>query len=158
MIMFLYKITNIVNKKCYVGFTSLSVEERYKQHIRKSRHTSYKQKLYNAIRKYGIDNFIVEEIYRGDDALQREDEFIKRYEAEYNMSEGGGSGRHSNPHKPYGNSNRAKTYIVTYPDGTEEKIFNVSEFARKHGLDKSSICEVCKGRRNHTKGFKFRYN
>jgi group I intron endonuclease len=207
--MFLYKITNTTNNKCYVGFTSMTIEKRYKEHIRCSKYADKNQKLYNAIRKYGPENFIVEQIYQGDDALQREDEFIKKYDAEYNMTEGGNKppsqkgnswkmseeaknklrkpkpprtsehaekiasqlrGRkqpehlvrkraaaNTNPHKPFGNTNRAKSYIVTHSDGKEEVIFNIAEFARKYNLSRSSICNVCKGKREHTKGFKFRY-
>jgi group I intron endonuclease len=207
--MFLYKITNTVNHKCYIGFTSLSVEQRFKKHIENSKYKRNSQKIYNAMRKYGVENFIAEQIYEGDDALEREDEFIKRYKAEYNMSEGGNKppsqkgntwkmseeaknklrkpkpprtpehtekiasqlrGRKQsedlikkrveanvNPHKPYGNTNRAKNYIVIHPNGMEEVIFNIAEFARKYNLSRSSICNVCKGKRQHTKGFKFRY-
>jgi len=209
MQMFLYKITNTINNKCYIGFTSLSVEQRFKTHIDNSKYKRNNQKIYNAIRKYGADNFIVEQIYQGDDALQKEDEFIKKYGAEYNMTEGGNKppsqkgntwnmseeakeklrkpkpprtlehtekiasqlrGRkqpehlirkrveaNTNPHRPFGNANRAKSYIVTHPDGKEEVIFNIAEFARKYNLSRSTICQICKGKREHTKGFKFRY-
>jgi group I intron endonuclease len=209
MLMFLYKITNTTNNKCYVGFTSTTIEKRYKEHIRCSKYADKNQKLYNAIRKYGPENFIVEQIYQGDDALQREDEFIKKYNAEYNMIEGGNKppsqkgntwklseeakeklrkpkpprtpehtekiasqlrGRKQpedlvkkrteanvNPHKPYGNTNRAKKYVVTYPDGSEQVVFNIAEWARENNFTKSSICQVCKGVREHTKGFRFRY-
>lgn len=207
--MFIYKITNTINNKCYVGFTSLSVEQRFRTHINNSKYKRNNQKIYNAMRKYGVENFIVEQIYQGDDALQREDEFIKKYNAEYNMVEGGNKppsqkgnrwnmseeakdklrkpkpprtpehaekiasqlrGRkqpehlvrkraeaNTNPHKPFGNTNRAKSCIVTHPDGKEEVIFNIAEFARKYNLSRPSICHVCKGKREHTKGFKFRY-
>jgi group I intron endonuclease len=208
MLMFLYKITNTVNNKCYIGFTSLSVEQRFRTHIKNSKYKRNNQKLYNAIRKYGVDKFIVEQIYQGIDALQKEDEFIKKYKAEYNMTEGGNNpplqtgnkwnmteeakaklrkpkpprtpehaekiasqlrGRklskehiqkiieNRTPNRPFGNTNRAKSYVVTYPNGLEEVIFNISEFARKHNLSRPSICMVCKGKREHTKGFKFRY-
>ena len=62
-----------------------------------------------------------------------------------------------NPHRPYGNTNRAKKYVVTYPDGSEQVVFNIAEWARENNLTKSSICQVCKGVREHTKGFRFRY-
>lgn len=57
----IYKITNIINGKCYIG-QSKDIERRFAQHIseskRKRRHTA----LYNAFEKYGIDNFRFEVI------------------------------------------------------------------------------------------------
>lgn len=55
---YIYVITNKVNGKQYVGQTSSFIEERWKQHI-KSKDESY---FHRALRKYGIDNFSIEQI------------------------------------------------------------------------------------------------
>lgn len=63
---YIYKITNKINKKVYIGLTTKTIEERWKQHIitanggGKDSNSIFKR----AIRKYGKDNFIVEEIDR----------------------------------------------------------------------------------------------
>lgn len=203
----LYKITNTVNGHSYVGFTSRSINERYSSHKNNAFRQNRKSKLYSAMRKYGVDCFVIEQIYEGVDALQKENYYITYYNCEYNMTAGGesnqlgrtwnmseetkrklrkpkpprteehkrnlsksltgrklseetkkkiGNSSIGNQHNK-GNTNRAKTYLVTYPNGNKEIVYNISEFARIHNLNKTCICAVCKGKRSHTKGYKFEY-
>ena len=53
--MLIYKITNTVNGKIYVGQTVRTLEERKWQHINTAKN-GHKNHLYNAMRKYGIEN------------------------------------------------------------------------------------------------------
>ena len=55
----IYKITNKINNKSYIG-QSIHIEERWKQHINLI--TTGEQLLYKAFRKYGINNFNFEVI------------------------------------------------------------------------------------------------
>ena len=52
----IYKYENVVNQKVYIGQTSLTVEQRAQ-----TDGNNYKQcpRFYNAIKKYGWDNFVV---------------------------------------------------------------------------------------------------
>ena len=52
---YIYKITNTINGKAYVGQTYRTVQERFVEHLRMARKTRirYKSLLYNAIKKYG---------------------------------------------------------------------------------------------------------
>ena len=59
--MVIYKITNIINNKVYIGQTKNIAEERYKGHLARLRN-GCKGKLYNAMRKYGVENFLLETI------------------------------------------------------------------------------------------------
>ena len=53
----IYTITNQVNGKRYVG-QSIHIETRWKQHIYTALNIpEEKTKIYNAIRKYGLNNF-----------------------------------------------------------------------------------------------------
>jgi len=52
----IYKHTNKINGKSYIGLTTRSMEERLKQHL-KSAENGDKFKFQRAIRKYGIENF-----------------------------------------------------------------------------------------------------
>ena len=59
--MIIYKITNVTNKKVYVGQTVQSLSIRWKQHCQTKRMRACPL-LQDAIRKYGSDNFTVETV------------------------------------------------------------------------------------------------
>lgn len=63
---YIYKITNTITNKIYIGQTrKQSVNVRFKQHLRsafKKKSSVYNTKLSRAIRKYGPDKFIIEEV------------------------------------------------------------------------------------------------
>lgn len=56
---YIYKVTNLMNNKCYVGQTTTTIEHRWGQHK-----TDYNNPnpMYKAFKKYGIENFKIEEI------------------------------------------------------------------------------------------------
>ena len=61
--MLIYKITNNINNKAYIGQTIKKAEERWKEHQRHSAGTHLNDQnkvLYKAMRKYGIQNFSFE--------------------------------------------------------------------------------------------------
>lgn len=60
--MVIYKITNLINSKCYIGQTTVSVEKRWKRHCWAS---EYKKNMpiALAIAKYGKENFSVEVLH-----------------------------------------------------------------------------------------------
>ena len=79
---YIYKITNLINNRIYIGKTNLSVEQRWKQHIRDSRKKDCMDRpLYRAINKYNISNFIIEPIEEcsEDAANEREKYWIEYY-------------------------------------------------------------------------------
>lgn len=91
---YIYKITNLINGKVYIGQTSLTPEIRFDKHKRcyKSNGCS---KLYRAMRKYGKKNFIIETICKTNNPDIDEKYWIKYYnsvELGYNISYGGEGG------------------------------------------------------------------
>lgn len=56
----IYKITNKINGKVYIGQTTVGFNKRYSGNIYNSTHNSY---LKNSIVKYGMDNFDICEIF-----------------------------------------------------------------------------------------------
>ena len=56
---FIYKITNTINNKWYIGKTERNISIRWKEHIR---HIEMYPNipLYKAMKKYGIQAFIIE--------------------------------------------------------------------------------------------------
>lgn len=79
---YIYKITNKINNKVYIGKTSKTVQTRWNQHIHDAEKiTNEKRPLYEAFKKYGICNFTVEVIEEcSDDMLiQKEIDYIAQY-------------------------------------------------------------------------------
>ena len=104
---YIYKITNQINKKIYIGQTSRTVKLRWQEHINSSRYSyrnDYNNKLHRAMRKYGLNNFIIEEIEKCsiDKLHEREKFWIAYYhstEVGYNISVGGEGNRKVVPEK-----------------------------------------------------------
>lgn len=60
--MFIYKITNIQNNKIYIGQTTGTIQARFRRHINDALNNILDTHLARAIRKYGKENFVVEQI------------------------------------------------------------------------------------------------
>lgn len=90
---YIYKITNDINDKIYIGKTELSIERRFRQHCNDSkRERCEKRPLYNAMNKYGIEHFHVELIEETNSPNEREMywiEFYNSYHEGYNATLGG---------------------------------------------------------------------
>jgi group I intron endonuclease len=87
----IYKITNKVNKKFYIGYTSKSLEERFDRHLYNAFNLNIKTHLYNAMRKNGKDNFYIELIREGESKLLEVDT-ISKLKPLYNMTKGNDGG------------------------------------------------------------------
>ena len=79
---YIYKITNKINNKVYIGQTKNLIKYRWQHHLWKANHpeqldTDYP--LYRAMRKYGIQNFSIEEIEQTNDLNIKEKYWIKYY-------------------------------------------------------------------------------
>lgn len=91
--MLIYKITNKINGKIYIGQTRQSLAQRWSKHC-KQKKTNY---MYSAIHKYGRENFTIEEIDRASseqELNEKEIYWISFYnstnrEIGYNIKEGG---------------------------------------------------------------------
>jgi group I intron endonuclease len=93
--MLIYKITNLITGKFYIGQTRMPLKRRWAVH-KASKRTS---PLTSSIKKYGVDNFKIEEICKASsqDELNRlEVYYISSYKSlyplGYNLSKGGYSG------------------------------------------------------------------
>lgn len=58
--MIIYKVTNTVNGKIYIGQTKRSIKRRWKGHITSSKSNKCNNLFHNAIKKHGEDSFNVE--------------------------------------------------------------------------------------------------
>jgi group I intron endonuclease len=88
----IYKITNTVNGKFYIGVTTQLISVRFSQHICHATTKSPQGMLPKAIRKYGRDAFVIEQLDQletGVDGLAAEAEYIAILKPQYNCTEGG---------------------------------------------------------------------
>lgn len=91
----IYIIRNTVNDKVYIGQTTVDVKTRFSQHCKNSTIKNRHYKLYNAMKKYGKDNFycdVLEKNVNINDLDDREIFFINKYnsfENGYNSTKGG---------------------------------------------------------------------
>ena len=102
MVFYIYKYTNLINNKKYIGQTN-NFERRVREHKSCSfnpKSINYDDKIHQAIRKYGYDNFKIEVVEIINNALdyelvnEREQYWIKEEQSlltqwGYNVLEGG---------------------------------------------------------------------
>jgi group I intron endonuclease len=94
----IYKLTNKLNGKIYIGYSQCP-DKRWSDH-QKAAIKGYKGVLYNAMRKYGIENFTFEVIYVNSSKTKTknimEPKLIKEYNSlvpnGYNVAHGGDGG------------------------------------------------------------------
>src|SRR5208283_2983105 len=96
--MIIYKITNSINNKAYVGQSQTSLEERWNHHKSDAKRNDRNSHFYNAIRKYGTDCWkfdILEEIDDIELLNEAEKKWIEYYDTfnnGYNSTNGGENG------------------------------------------------------------------
>lgn len=131
---YIYKITNKVNGKSYIGQTRYTIEFRWRQHLHKKDNTYF----HNAIRKYGADNFIVEKLEECniEDLNEREIYYIAKYNTfkdGYNLTIGGDGNRTLLLDDKY------EEISFLYLSG-----FSSNKIATLYNVDKASIVKILK--------------
>lgn len=93
---YIYKITNNINGKIYIGKTNFTIEKRWKEHCNDyQKETLQKRPLYSAMKKYGIENFSIEEVEQLESPQQAEErekywiEYYGSFKNGYNATIGG---------------------------------------------------------------------
>ena len=80
--MWIYKIINIQNNKVYIGQSIRPINQRFQRHINDSLNNILDTHFARAIRKYGKENFIIEEIDTAntqEELNEKEQYWIKYY-------------------------------------------------------------------------------
>ncbi len=108
----IYKITNQLTGKSYIGWTSQNLDRRWIQHQKLANKNLDNRPFYNAIRKYGVDCWTTEVLAITEDkatAKQKEIEYIELFESYdygYNATRGGDG---NNDIKMSAESNQARS-------------------------------------------------
>lgn len=80
--MIIYKVANIINGKIYIGKTKRSLKERKREHLRDMQKCSYY--FYNALKKYGEDNFtweVIDTAETPEELNEKEKHWINHYKS-----------------------------------------------------------------------------
>lgn len=89
---YIYKITNLLNKKAYIGQT-IHPDRRWTEHKQNAKNGLSNLPIHLAMAKYGIENFSFEILELTSDYDKREKDLIKFYNSlspnGYNIAEGG---------------------------------------------------------------------
>ena len=135
---YIYKIENLINGKVYIGKTTKTFNERYKYNLEKNTHNNH---LKNSIKKYGIDNFCINEEF--DKALTKEElnekekYWIEHYKSNdekygYNILSGGDDRKDDYIFK-------SKKYSCIYCPDLGELFNSIGEAELFTGIGKTSI-------------------
>ena len=180
--MLIYKITNNINSKVYIGQTTKTFKERKNNYFNEYKWSKNPRIIIQAMRKYGFNNFqfeIIEDNIENQKELDRKERYyiMEIYhslvsEGGYNVECGGnGPGKHTNATKQKisnaqkgelnhmfgktGELNKTSKKIIELTTG---KIYNsASEAAKELKLSFSHVCAVARGKRGSTGGYVFRY-
>jgi hypothetical protein len=152
----IYKVTNKINNKVYIGQTIQTLTERKNKHYYKAKHEDINTHFINALRKYPKENFIWEIIDKAD-SQEKLNEKEKYWITYYNSVE-----------KGYNTKDGGETIIVTdkfleqcgsYPfyafDLKGNKLgdfLNQREFSRDYGVGKGDLYRMLHNQAHYCNG------
>lgn len=162
---YIYKITNLITGKLYIGYTSRSIQRRFYEHKWSCFNLSYeddKSALYNSMRKYGTNNFIVDQIIEFNEEEYDWKELEKFYIKEFNTLVPNGYNILTGGEKPpthYGNENK-KTKIK---DEDLPKLFKMlkdtnysyKDISKYFNISVSQLYRINKGEFRHQKNITY---
>jgi len=148
----IYKITNEINNKCYIGQTTKKggFDSRYHGNVEKNIHNKHLKRAFN---KYGIENFIIEKEfdcgYSKEELNIKEKQYINEYKSNnpdygYNIKTGG-----DNIGKIVG-KNKAEILIrqgnPIFCKTTCEIFLSLVDVEEKYKIPRQTIARQCKGK------------
>lgn len=159
---FIYKIWNDVNDKIYIGQTINTISSRFSEHKSCARNNNYKNHIYNAMRKIGIEYFHISQeekiICHNKDVLiiktdKAERDYIRYYKERgvelYNMTNGG----------DHVDAGYFKKSVIQYD--SEGNIVNefksIKDASDYIGVGSSTISAACRKKVYYAGGYIWRY-
>jgi group I intron endonuclease len=155
--MIIYKITNLMNGKIYIGQTINSLKRRWNAHCRGNR-----PGLNRAIRKYGKDNFTIEIMYKCrniDELNKKESELIVLYNSTfpngYNLTSKCSNKGTSEQTKEKLRRIFSKRFSEILCIDNNTVYDNISQASKTLGIDRKLINDNLLGRTNKANGKRF---
>lgn len=172
----IYKATNVITGKSYIGQTVHTVKRRFQWHTYKAYKGKDDSPLHKAIAQYGADNFTVE-ILDTDIPDERVDDceryWIRRFNTiipnGYNVQLGGKKSFDVAPVKydggRYGYSSHGKITMCDLNTGNEIMVFSgvmdAERYLRANGYEKANhwpITKCCQGKQKYAYGHKWKFH
>ena len=144
----IYKATNVATGEVYIGATTISLHERINDHYNKAT-KNYGHKFQNAIREYGFESFIWEQIDTGintDELALKEKYYIQKFDSfhnGYNSDRGGGF--------------KKTIYQYNLTGKLESTFQSLEEASKSSSISEESISHACIGDRKTSNGFYWTY-
>jgi len=156
--MLIYKITNKLNGKLYIGKTTQSLKARWSKHLSMAKNGHKYNRVTAigaAIKKYGKENFLMEQI----DSAETEDDLLlkEKYHADklntyvprgYNIAECGQGGRR------IGRCESEKTWIFLSPDNQIVKTNYLKDFCETNNLSYPCMISLFRDKNLYYKGWR----
>lgn len=158
---YIYKITNLVNGKVYIGQTT-NYNRRFSEHKKMGYGKEDSKYLYNAMSHYGIENFKFEVIEKCENYNEREKYWIKHYNSYcgaeggwgYNMTEGGEEPPlHIKENSPFATHSQEDVNKVI--DLIQNTKISFIDIAKMTNYDASSIKRINEGKLWHDNNLKY---
>jgi hypothetical protein len=156
----IYKITNAINGKVYIGQTKRKLVTRWNQH-KAAICSSLDFPLYRAFRKHGIENFQIECIRECTCEELNELEkhwiaFYNAYEKGYNGNRGGNGTEYSTLRDiSHSQEKKVKQYTLNGEFVCEYE--SIHKAARDNNVDVNRIIACCKHRQQQSVGYQWCY-
>ena len=166
----IYCFTNLINNKKYIGSTIQEPNVRYNQHLYCARTESsgrYHYPLYEAIRKYGLENFSFEIIFQKECSEEEIRLIEKDYILFYNTVSPNGYNQTDDTEHPINaiesyqkmsetKREKAKQVALVDEDNNIIKVFrSIVDCAEELNENEKKIASCCRGERKTTGGKKF---
>lgn len=184
--MLIYKVTNKINGKVYIGQTTKTLQRRWTKHCIAAKTDNIP--FHRALMKYGFENFTVEQVDIAssiEELNKKEIYWIRYYNSlipnGYNVCEGGNGVVGFKASEETKAKLRSSHIGKVFSEETKRKmseaakglnhwgtkkvlcvetgdVFDyISLASEKYGISKSNIVQVCKGKRQKAGGFHWKY-